>query len=47
MIGSLITREVRRGSTGVTWLPAAFFVLVVALMPFAVGPDARLLGRIG
>jgi heme exporter protein B len=47
MIGSLITREVRRGSTGVTWLPAAFFVLVVAQMPFAVGPDARLLGRIG
>ena len=47
MIGSLITREVRRGSTGVTWLPAAFFVLVVALMPFAVGPDARLLARIG
>jgi heme exporter protein B len=29
------------------WLPIAFFALVVALMPFAVGPDARLLARIG
>ena len=47
MIRALIAREVRRGSTGVTWLPAAFFLLVVALMPFAVGPDAKLLGRIG
>src|SRR6476646_7859682 len=47
MIGALISREVRRGSTGTAWLPAAFFLLVAALMPFAVGPDARLLGRIG
>ncbi|HET9810656.1 MAG TPA: heme exporter protein CcmB [Sphingomicrobium sp.] len=47
MIGALIARDVRRGSTGTTWLPAAFFLLVVALIPFAVGPDARLLGPIG
>src|SRR5689334_1195288 len=47
MIGSLIARDVRRGSTGTAWLPIAFFLVVVALMPFAVGPDARLLGRIG
>lgn len=47
MIGALIARDVRRGSTGLAWLPVAFFFLVVALMPFAVGPDARLLGRIG
>jgi heme exporter protein B len=47
MIGALIARDVRRGFTGAAWLPAAFFLLVVALMPFAVGPDARLLGRIG
>jgi heme exporter protein B len=47
MIGALIARDVRRGSTGLAWLPVAFFLLVVALMPFAVGPDARLLGRIG
>ena len=47
MIGVLIARDIRRGSTGATWLPVAFFLLVAALMPFAVGPDARLLGRIG
>lgn len=47
MIGALIARDVRRGATGLTWLPLAFFALVVALMPFAVGPDARLLSRIG
>ena len=47
MIGALIARDVRRGFTGAAWLPIAFFLLVVALMPFAVGPDARLLARIG
>jgi len=47
VIGALIARDIRRGATGATWLPAVFFLLVVALMPFAVGPDARLLGRIG
>jgi heme exporter protein B len=47
MIAALVARDVRRGSTGLAWLPVAFFLLVVALMPFAVGPDARLLGRIG
>jgi heme exporter protein B len=47
VIGALIARDIRRGSSGLTWLPAAFFLLVVALMPFAVGPDARLLARIG
>ena len=46
MIGSLIGRDLRRGFTGAAWLPSAFFLLVVTLMPFAVGPDARLLGRI-
>jgi heme exporter protein B len=47
VIGALIVRDVRRGVTGSAWLPIAFFLLVVALMPFAVGPDARLLARIG
>jgi len=48
VMGALIARDVRRGGrTGATWLPIAFFALVVALMPFAVGPDARLLARIG
>lgn len=46
MIGRLIARDVRRGLTGASWLPVAFFLLVVALVPFAVGPDARLLVRI-
>jgi heme exporter protein B len=47
VIGKLIARDLRRGLSGAAWLPVAFFLLVVALMPFAVGPDARLLGRIG
>ena len=47
MMRALVVREVRRGSSGLAWLPMAFFLLVVALMPFAVGPDARLLSRVG
>ena len=47
MIGRLIARELRRGFSGPAWLPAAFFLLVATLVPFAVGPDARLLARIG
>lgn len=47
MIGALIVRDVRRGFTGSAWLPVAFFLLVAALVPFAIGPDARLLSRIG
>ena len=47
MIGRLIARDVRRGFTGAAWLPIAFFLLVATLVPFAVGPDARLLSRIG
>src|SRR5206468_11093397 len=42
----LFARDVRRGFTGAAWLPIAFFLLVATLMPFAVGPDARLLSRI-
>src|SRR5690349_5032999 len=47
MMGALIARDIRRGLTGAAWLPMAFFLLVVALMPFAVGPDAQILSRIG
>lgn len=47
MIGALIRRDVRRGLGGATWLPVAFFLLIAALLPFAIGPDARLLSRIG
>jgi len=43
----LIAREVRRGLHGAAWLPVAFFLLVATIVPFAVGPDARLLARIG
>jgi heme exporter protein B len=45
--GALIAREVRRALAGAAWLPAIFFLLVATLVPFAVGPDARLLARIG
>lgn len=46
MIGRLVVRELRRGLSGPAWLPPAFFLLVVTLVPFAVGPDPKLLGRI-
>ncbi len=46
MIGALIARDVRRGFAGAAWLPIAFFLLVAALVPFAVGPNAQLLARI-
>ncbi|HVL30000.1 MAG TPA: heme exporter protein CcmB [Sphingomicrobium sp.] len=44
---ALIAREARRGLHGAAWLPAVFFLLIATLVPFAVGPDARLLARIG
>lgn len=47
MIGALIVRDMRRSVTGAAWLPIAFFLLVAALVPFAVGPDAKLLSRVG
>ena len=47
MIAALVRREVRRGLAGAAWLPVAFFLLVATIVPFAVGPDARLLARIG
>ncbi len=47
MTGALVRREVRRALAGAAWLPAIFFLLVATLAPFAVGPDARLLARIG
>ena len=47
MIGAIIRREVHRGLHGSAWLPVAFFLLVATIIPFAVGPDARLLARIG
>ena len=47
MIGALIARDVRRAIGGAAWLPVAFFLLVATLVPFAFGPDAQLLARIG
>jgi heme exporter protein B len=47
VIGRMILRDVRRGFTGAAWLPIAFFLLIATLMPFAIGPDAALLGRVG
>ena len=47
MIGALILRDLRRGLAGSAWLPIAFFLLVAAIVPFAVGPDAKLLASIG
>lgn len=47
MIWRLIGRDIRRGLIGPSWLPIAFFLLVVILMAFAVGPDDQLLQRIG
>ena len=43
----LVAREVRRALSGAAWLPVAFFLLVATIVPFAVGPDAQLLARIG
>jgi heme exporter protein B len=47
VIGALIARDLRRAIGGAAWLPVGFFLLVATLVPFAVGPDARLLERIG
>lgn len=47
MIAALIARDVRRGIAGAAWLPVAFFLLIATLVPFAIGPDSRLLARIG
>ena len=46
MIRALILRDVRRAIGGAAWLPIGFFLVVATLVPFAVGPDPRLLERI-
>lgn len=44
----LVWREVRRGyAGGGAALTLAFFLLVTILFPFAIGPDARVLARVG
>lgn len=47
MIKRLILRDVRRAWGGSGLLPLLFFLLVAALVPFAVGPDKAVLARIG
>ncbi len=47
MIGALVWRDLRRALTGAAWLPMVFFLIVAAIVPFAIGPDAKLLARIG
>jgi len=45
---ALIARDLRRAWIGGgALLPVAFFLLVAILFPFAIGPDARLLARVG
>lgn len=46
MIGRLVARDIRRSIGGAAWLPVAFLLVVATLVPFAVGPDPRLLERI-
>jgi heme exporter protein B len=46
VIAALIARDVRRAIGGGAWLPVGFFLVVATLVPFAVGPDPRLLERI-
>ena len=44
---ALVWREVRRALSGTAWLSIIFFLMVATIVPFAVGPDGALLGRIG
>lgn len=47
-LGALVVRDVRRAwAGGGAVLPIVFFLLATILFPFAVGPDATLLARIG
>ena len=46
MIAALVARDIRRAIGGAAWLPVGFFLVVATLVPFAVGPDPRLLERI-
>lgn len=47
-IPRLIARDVRRAYAGGSWVwPVAFFLLAASLFPFAIGPNAALLGRTG
>ncbi|MBT2187240.1 heme exporter protein CcmB [Sphingobium nicotianae] len=48
MIGAIILRDLGRAfRSGGAWLPLAFLLLIAALFPFAVGPNATLLAQTG
>ncbi|WP_442681651.1 heme exporter protein CcmB [Sphingomonas sp. ASY06-1R] len=48
MFTALIQRDVTRAfAQGGAWLPLVFYLLVATLFPFAIGPDAALLARVG
>jgi heme exporter protein B len=48
VFAAIVWRELRRAwSTGGLLMPVAFFLLVAILFPFAIGPDGKLLARIG
>ena len=48
MIRTLILRDLGRAfRSGGIWLPLAFLLLIAALFPFAVGPNATLLSQTG
>ena len=45
---AIVWRELRRAwSGGGMLMPVAFFLLVAILFPFGIGPDGRLLARVG
>lgn len=45
---ALVRRDLARAfAHGGAWLPLVFYLLVATLFPFAIGPDAALLGRMG
>lgn len=47
-LAAIAWRDIRLAfEGGGIWLPPVFFLLVATLFPFALGPDAELLGRIG
>lgn len=48
MIAAIIRRDLGRAlRSGGIWLPLAFLLLIAALFPFAVGPNATLLAQTG
>jgi heme exporter protein B len=48
VFANLVRRDlVRAFAHGGAWLPLVFYLLVATLFPFAIGPDAALLGKIG